>query len=321
MTKKKTKTQANKTKAPEIVSDNTKLQLTLAWKEIKDKYDQVLKNSAKNVKAQGFRKGKVPLKIAEDVLGKDKLINKVLELIVPDKYEELIKKENKKPLTQPQIMPLKMNWGEDWDLEIQIAEQPKLNLADYKKAIQAGLKEAKKQLKETKKAKEKQAKTKKDEKTHDHSHHGHSHDHDEKSRAREVTLHQIFKALVEKVQPKIPELLLKEETKREIQRLAKELEKIGLTLEDYLAKRKQKFEDMSSQVAAQVLGQLQLEFILRELELKEKIEVTQKNIEKELGKIEDEKLREQIKNNQQYLDQLKKQIARTKLLDKLVKTA
>ncbi|MBU0576158.1 hypothetical protein KJ654_00655, partial [Patescibacteria group bacterium] len=130
----------------------------------------------------------------------------------------------------------------------------------------------------------------------------------------------IFKALLEATQPQIPELLLKEETKREIQRLDQELKKIGLSLDDYLTKRNQKFEDMSSQVAIQSLSQLQLEFVLEAIEQDQKIKVTQKDIDVELRKIKDEKVKQQIQNNHQYLNYLEAQINRRKLIDLLLET-
>ena len=313
MTKKEpTKKTSKKSQQPDIVTDNTKLKLKLVWSEIETEYNQILKNSAKNVKAQGFRKGKAPLKVAEEKLGREKLVNKVLERLIPSRYEELIKKENKQPLTQPEVRPISMTWGEDWELEIHIAEKPTLKLGSYQKSVKKGLKAALKQLKEQKLQSSKEAKGDKKlpKPTAEQI----------KAQERETKLHQIFRALVEDIQPQIPELLLKEETKREIQRMAKELEKMGLSLDDYLTRRNQKFEEMSSQIAAQVLGQLQLEFILRKIEEVEKIEVTDQDKQAELAKIKDKKLRQQIEQDHHYLQHLAKQVSRRKLIDQLLET-
>lgn len=313
MTKKEAvKKPAKKTKKeaqPNIVSDNTKLKLKLVWAEIKTEYDRVLKNSAKNIKAQGFRKGKVPLKIAEEKLGRERLVNKVLETLIAPKYEALIKAEKKQPLTQPQINPLSMEWGKDWELEIQIAEKPLIKISNYQKSVKKGLKAALKQLKEQKTTVAKDAKDKKAPKITPEQ---------KAAQERETKLHHIFRTLVEDIQPQIPELLLKDETKREIQGMAKELEKMGLSLDDYLARRGQKFEEMSSQLAAQTLGQLQLEFILREIEEVEKIEATDQDKKDELAKIEDQKMKKQIEENHHYLEHFAKQISRRKLIDQLL---
>jgi FKBP-type peptidyl-prolyl cis-trans isomerase (trigger factor) len=313
-------------KQPPVVIDNTKLKLTLPWKNIQQEYQSVLTKAAKNIKSGGFRQGKVPLKIAEEKIGRDKLINQVLENIVPAKYQELLTAEKKQHLTQPEIRPLKLDWGNDFELEIQIAEKPTIELGEYKKAIKTGLKEAAKQLKETKKTQEKSKKAEnkknkdtQDKKQEDHHEHGHDHHHhDHQNQERETKMHQVFKALVEAIQPQIPELLLKEETRRELHRLTQELEKIGLTLDDYLTKRQIKFEEMSSQVAAQVLGQLQLELVLEALEVKLAIKATKKELEQEIEKITDEKIKKQIQGNPQYQVYLEKQITRKKLLDSLV---
>lgn len=304
-----------KTEQPNIVTDNTKLKLKLVWSDIETEYNKVLKASAKGVKAQGFRKGKVPLKIAEEKIGKEKIVNKVLETLIPPIYDKLIATEKRQPLTQPQINPISMEWGKDWELEVQIAEKPTIKLDGYKKSVKKGFKAALKQLKEQATAKKKEiAQAKKDKKEAPKE----QTPEQTKAKEREVKLHQIFKTLVEDIQPQIPELLLKDETKREIQRMAKELEKMGLSLDDYLARRGQKFEEMSSQIAAQVLGQLQLEFILREIEMVEKIEATDKDKKAELDKIKDEKMKKQIESNHHYLEHFNKQIIRRKLIDQFL---
>lgn len=310
-----TKQTKKKDEALDVIIDNTKLKLKLIWKDIETEYNRLLKSSAKNVKTEGFRKGKAPLKVAEKKIGKERLINQVLETLIPSRYEKLIAQEKKQPLTQPQISPISMDWGKDWELEIQIAEQPELDLKNYKKSVKKGLNEALKHLKEEAAAKKKEdSKNKTTKKTAPKK----LTPTEVAAKEREHKLHHIFKELVAAIQPQIPELLLKEETKREIQRMAKELEKMGLSLDDYLARKGEKFEDMSSQVAAQVLGQLQLEFILRAIEEKEKIEVTQKDQKAELAKIEDKKMKEKIENNPQYLDHLSKQISRSKLIEQLL---
>lgn len=307
MTKNKATKKTAKNKKPKFnpVIDNTKLKLVLVWKEIKQEYDKVLKKSAKDIKAQGFRQGKVPSKIAEEKLGKDRIINQALEAIVPAKYQDLIKQEKKAPLTQPEIKPIKMDWGKDFELEIHIAEKPMVKLGKYAQSIKKGLQAATKQLKEQEKESKEGKKLTKEEL---------------KAQKRETELQQIFKALVETTKPQIPELLLKEETRREIQRLAQELEKMGLSLDDYLARKNQKFEEMSSQVAAQALGQLQLEFVLEAIAEDRAIKVTKKDLEAEFAKMKDEKMKKQIQENHQYLHYLEAQISRRKLIDSLLET-
>lgn len=311
-----------KSKKPEIVIDNTKLQLQLKWAGIKQEYDRVLAQLAKKVKAKGFRPGKVPLKIAQEKIGQEHLVNQVLENLVSDKYQALIKKEGKEPLTKPEIKPLKMEWGQDWELEVQIAEKPTIKLGDYHQVIKQGLKTAHQQLKTEKEGKSSAAKKADSKKKSSQTKQEEKETKEEKhARIKQIRLHQVCKALVEKIQPQIPELLLKEGTQHEIQRLTQELERIGLALDDYLAQRKQKFEEMFIQIAAQTLSKLQLEFILEALEKAEKIKVSDQDKQAKLGKIQDKKVRQQIEEHPHYLNQLERQIKRQKLFDLLTSFA
>lgn len=322
---KKTETESKKTKeVDELIADNTKLKLTLNWDEVKTQYDQILKKHAQDIKVEGFRQGKAPLKAAEKKLGRDKLINHTLQTLVPNKYETLIKEEEKEPLTNPEIKPISLEWGEDWKLEINIAEKPEIKLDNYQKAIKEGLKAAKKQLAEQEKAAPEKDEAKEEKKVDKDQEEKKSAQEKEaeqertKQQERQIKLQQVFKALVEHVEPKIPELLLKDETKREIQRLAKELERMGLSLDDYLERRQQSFEEMSSSIAAQTLGKLQLEFVLRAIEEKEKIEVSEKEEAKELEKLKQPKIKEQLDKNPQYRSYFIQQIKRRKLIDQLL---
>ena len=311
---------SNKNKEQELIADNTKLKLILPWKEVEEKYNHILKKSAKKVKAQGFRAGKVPVKIAEEKIGRERLVNEALEQIIPAKYEALIAKEKKAPLTQPEIKPVSMKWGEDWELEIHIAERPKIKVDGYKKAVKAGIKDALKHIKEEEKAKNTTDKEAKKKNTPDKPKAPKITPEEKARQEKEHKLSHIFRELVAKIQPQVPELLLKEETKREIQKTEKELQKMGLSLDDYLKRRGQSFEEMSSQIAAQVLGQLQLEFILREIEVQEKVEASDREVKAEIEKIEDKNMRAQIEKNPPYLEYFTKQIVRQKLIDQLLST-
>ncbi len=319
-------------KQPEVVVDNTKLKMTLTWNDVKTAYDQELKKAARNLKLKGFRKGKVPAHVAESQIGRVNLVQSTLEATVPQAYQELIVASGKRPLTPPQITPTSLEWEKDWELEVEIAETPQVKLGNYRTTIKKALKKAEKTIKEeAKQAAKPAAKKAQADADHNHAHdhdHDHAHDHDHhhdhaqqpspEEKARETKLRQIFNQLIEEIQPKIPELLLKEETKRELNNLANELDRIGLKMDDYLARIGQSFEDLSARTAAQKLGQLQLEFILQKIQEEEKVEVTEQDFTQELTKIEDEKVREQIASNPQYRQYMEKEIERKKLLEVLL---
>lgn len=277
-----------------LIIDNTILTLKITWDKAKQAYDSSLKKAAQKIKIKGFRQGKIPLKLVESKIGQPALIEKTLELILPSAYQQLIIKEKKQPLTQPQITPKSIEWEKDWEFEVQIAEKPLIKLGNYQASIRKGLK----------KATELETKHGKNQKKQDH--------------AKEIKLQHIFKYLVEDIKPLIPQLLLKEETSFAIEKLINELKQIGLNLDHYLQRTKQTFEQMSSQLAAQTLAKLQLEYVLAAIEKTEKITATNQDRKKELAKITDEKIKKQIQNNPNYQALLTAQIIRQKLLDYLL---
>ena len=72
-----------------LIGDNTKITITIPWKDAEPAYNQAKKKVAKTVKADGFRKGKVPAELAEKLAGTDKILDEALQIVLSKK---LIKK-------------------------------------------------------------------------------------------------------------------------------------------------------------------------------------------------------------------------------------
>ena len=83
-------------KSDSIVAPNTTLELNIPWKEASKAYQASLKKLAKTVKSDGFRKGKVPLNIAEKIIGQAKLIEHALDKALPEIYQKAVKKAERK---------------------------------------------------------------------------------------------------------------------------------------------------------------------------------------------------------------------------------
>lgn len=307
-----------------VLAPNTKLTLTIPWSEAKKVYDQVLKRQAQNVKTAGFRKGKVPAKLAEEVIGQDKLIDATINQLLPAAYTALIKKENRKPLTQPDIRPTKLSMGEDWEFEIQIGERPEIKLGKYQTAVKAGHQAALEEIKKINAERAAAAKKvpKKDAKpaaADSKAEPAVSTEPLTKDQEEETKLRGVFRALVEQIKPAIPELLVREETRRELEQLVRSLEQFKFTLDDYLKRRGQTFEQLSGEIAATMLGQIQIEFILDAIAEQEKLTVADEEIDKVGERIEDPATREKQLKNESYRHYVRHQLRRQKVTDLLLK--
>ncbi len=320
-TKPSTSTKAAKS-APQksAIIDNTIIILTIPAAEANQAYNQVLNRLKKNVTAPGFRKGAVPSKIAEDQIGSSEIIERALQQLVPDLYQAEISKNNYQPLTQPEFHPVKLEKGSDWVIEAHLAQKPEVNLKNYKNVVKKAKKEAAKHLEEQiKEAKKAHAKTvatvtKKDP------------EEGEKAAAaakkitqptaeqqKEHELHHIYQALVNENGPQVPELLVKEEVRYELNNLVSRLESMNMKLDDFLQRQGMTFEQLSAQFAAEALGRIQLTFLLDAIAAAEKLEVTDQEIEEQVNKIEDQKLREEQRKNPQYRALIEQTLKRRKV--------
>lgn len=315
-TKKKT-TKKTEEKKP-LIAPNTVITLTIPAKVAEAAYDKALNKLAKKVKTSGFRKGKVPAKVAEEHLEPQQVIEEALQTVVPQLYTTEIKKQDLKPLTYPEFRPVSLEKGKDWIMEAHIAQRPEVKLKGYEKTIKTAqkgaVKELANQLKASKEAAEK----------HEHKEgekHDHTHDHKEPTEMekRNFTLQYIYKNLVESIKPEIQELLVKEEVKYDLDNLNHRLKQMNIPFEKFLEHRGMTFEQLSNELAAGALGRLQISFIVDEISKSEKLTVEKADLDAEFENITDPKLKKQQETDPIYIDMMSQTIIRQKVADHILK--
>jgi len=245
-------------------------------------YEKAFEELRKNLTLEGFRKGTVPKKIAEQKIKKEKIYQKLIELLLPEIYIEIVKKENLQPITNPKIELVKAKEGEDWQIKITIALKPKVKLGDYKKKI-SELNKKYKKVDIWVPGKSEKKETEKEEET-----------------QRLEQLNQIFQLLLQQAECEIPDLLIEEELNRKLSNLIDELQKVGLTLETYLNTKNLTLDQLKENYKKEINDTYKLEFILNEISDQEKIVVENKEIEEIIAKIDNEKDKELARQNSYY---------------------
>jgi len=313
MAKTKSETPKSTTQPPLIVA-NKVLTISFPWKEVEPEYQKALNKMAKQLVIPGFRKGMVPPHIAEEQLKPEALVEAVLQRLLPKAYQEALEKEHKHPISDPEFDPKVVTKGVDWQIEVHLAEKPTVDVTNYVKIAKEAKKAALAHLKEEAKKKE-QSKTEKGstKTTADDLH--------EKQHQDDHILQHIFQDLVKICKPQLPELLVKQQTRRELERLVQELQSMKLTLDDFLSRNNQTFEQLSGNIAARAVGQLQLEFILQAISQQAEITVTEAEIEEVIAKIGDEKVRKEKQTETHYLEAIREHLSRKKLFDHLLTIA
>jgi trigger factor len=251
-------------------------------KTIGDSYHKAFDELRKDFATDGFRKGAVPKKIAEQKIDKEKIYNKLVQDLLSQIYREILTKENLQPIINPKIDLVKAKEDEDWQIKFQIAQKPIVNLGDYKKMIV----ELNKEQKKTDIWVPGKIKEKKDEKN--------------KETERLKQLNKIFQLLLKETQCQLPYLLLNEELNQKLSRLVDELQKLGLTLENYLKSKNITIEQLKENYKKEIDETYRLEFILNEIAEVEKIVVEPEEINQIFSKITDEKEKQIAQENIYY---------------------
>lgn len=107
------------------------LEVKVEGKEWKDLVDASFNEVVKDVRIDGFRKGKVPKNVYEKKFGRSELIYEAANKVLQDKYRELVLDSNVDPLLEPKINVIKMD-EDSFIANIVIITEPKAILGEYK---------------------------------------------------------------------------------------------------------------------------------------------------------------------------------------------
>lgn len=308
-----------------MVGENSKITFTVAKETVATTYKKVLQSFVATTAAPGFRKGKAPVEIVESIVGKLKLLEKTFEKVAPTAYYEAVVAAKRHPITNPEFNPLKLDMDADWEIEAFFAERPEIKLGEYQKVTAAAIKTAEVEIATAKKASETEAKSVA-KKTADNA--GEKvaapapkptpTEEQQKAMERETKLKHIFQSLVTSIKPIVPEMLVRQETRYELDNLMRQLDQFGLKLEHYLAKRQITTEALSQELAATALSRLQLELVLGKIAGEHKLTASHEEVDKVIGEVKDEKLRAQLHENAEYRQQIEASIIRQKVIDLLL---
>lgn len=234
-----------------LLGENVVLTLTIPWHDIEHELQHVLREEAAKMTLKGFRKGKAPLSLVQESIGREKLVEHALNHVLPQAYEQEITKAKIFPLVRPEITTKESAEGKPWVFEAATAVAPEVKLGDYRKLISAGAKKYADRLAANKEAKE----------------------------SEDQLLQTIFVTLIEAIKPKIAPLLLQEEMSQQLSELYTQLKERNVELPDYIKSQGKTEEEFRRDLAALSLGALQLEFVLQAITKDLKLEIKDADIE------------------------------------------
>ena len=109
-----------------------KLSFEISQEQIKKGLDIAFKKVQKQISVPGFRKGKVPRQIFNNVYGEAALYDEALNAILPEAYETAVKESGLDIIGQPKFDVESIEKGQPWTLSAQVSLKPEVKLGEYK---------------------------------------------------------------------------------------------------------------------------------------------------------------------------------------------
>ncbi len=262
--------------------------------DIKKEEDEAFSRLQSQLTVEGFRPGKAPKDIAEKHISKEALYQELAQKLISRIYQEVVSKESLKPIISPKVDLVKAKEGEDWQIKITLAEKPVVELGDYKKVV----KEVKALAEKSNiwvPGKDKEAKKPEEDKN--------------------KLLNEILTVLLKETKLEISDLVVDEEINHRLTHLVDEIQKIGLTTENYLKSKNLTMESLKAQLKKETEDTYKLEFALAEIADKENIKVEKTDLDKLFLNIKDEKERKKAEQNSYYYATI---LRKQKTLDYLI---
>lgn len=272
-------------------SGNIILTITIPTEQVKGVFDEVRKEALKEVSIPGFRKGKIPEKIAEKELSEDSLSELLFNRLIPPAYAEAIKKERIKPIIPPQLKIISYQKDADLVFEAKTTERPEVKLGNYK----AALTKIKGRVIRGPEGKPLKG-------------------------GEKVTAEQVLEKLRETTKLEVPQILIEQEVQRMFSSLIDQTQKLGLTVEQYLSSQGKTADQLRKEYREAAERSLKDEFILNEISKAEKVEVTPKEVEEAIEAAPDEKSKEIFSKDQGRL-YIEDVLRKRKAIEFLIKLA
>ena len=231
--------------------------------EIERVYQDTLASLAKEVGIKGFRKGAAPLKLVEEKLGRTFILRKASESLIVIAYLQAIKKHKLTPIADPKLTKAVTPEKGEWQLTFKVPLLPQVELPDdYLYQLAKRVKNETKiitpdEAKETQKSEEAK---------------------------KQERLNKILTTLIEIGKVDLPEVIIETEVNKRLAGLVDQVQKLQMSLDDYLKSKGITGDQLRQSLRKQVEEEYKLDFLLAEVAKKEKIEVSEKEIESILAK-------------------------------------
>ena len=119
-----------KSTVDQLSPTRVRINVEVPFTELKPDFDRAYKELAKQVRLPGFRPGKAPAKLLEARVGREAILDQVINEALPSRYGQAVTESDVKPLGQPEIEVTKKEYGEELVFTAEVDVRPDFVLPD-----------------------------------------------------------------------------------------------------------------------------------------------------------------------------------------------
>jgi trigger factor len=119
-----------KSTVEQLSPTRVRINVEVPFKELQPDFERAYKQLAKQVRLPGFRPGKAPAKLLEARVGKEAILDQVVNEALPSRYGQAVTDSDVRPLGQPEIEVTKKEYGQELVFTAEVDVRPDFTLPD-----------------------------------------------------------------------------------------------------------------------------------------------------------------------------------------------
>ncbi len=119
-----------KSTVEQLSPTRVRINVEVPFQELQPDFERAYKELAKQVRLPGFRPGKAPAKLLEARVGKEAILDQVVNEALPSRYGQAVTESDVRPLGQPEIEVTKKEYGQELVFTAEVDVRPDFTLPD-----------------------------------------------------------------------------------------------------------------------------------------------------------------------------------------------
>ena len=115
-----------------LSSNKVKISFKATAAEFENALQQAYLKLRGQINVPGFRKGKAPRKLIENMFGKGVFYEDALDILFPEAYYKAVEENDLKPVARPEVDVQAMEAGKDLEFSCEVYVMPEVKLGQYK---------------------------------------------------------------------------------------------------------------------------------------------------------------------------------------------